>query len=490
MRVLMASAELWPVAKAGGLADAVGFLTKAVARLGHEVRCALPCYADLRRVLQPATRETGRVEIELSASGGLGRAAAIEVEGEGLPAPLVLVEHALFERPGIYDDPHAEAGRGDSGLRWAAFCRTVHAWVLRSRWNFDVVHAHDHQAAPLLGLLRWAGGAGGPRPGLVFTIHNLGYQGIEERAWIREAGLPDSLAYPGGPLEFFGRVNLMKIGIEAADVLTTVSARYAAEIRSSPEFGAGLEGVLARRADRLLGILNGVDTDTWNPATDPHIAHRYSARRPAGKARNRAALRAELGLETPDPDRPVLAFIGRLVEQKGIDLLLAVAEPLLAEGMQLVVLGAGDARFERGVSDLASRWPGRVGVRIGFDEPLAHRIQAGADLLAMPSRYEPCGLTSMYGLLYGTVPVVHAVGGLADTVVDVDEDPERGNGFVFRFYDPAELLKTLRRAARLWRDRRLWRALLLRGMSSDFSWDAAAHRYLEAYERARASAAA
>lgn len=490
MRVLMASAELWPVARAGGLADAVGFLAKALARLGHEVRCALPGYRGLAQSLPPGTGETGRLEVELSAAGEPRRATVREVEGAGLPVPLVLVEHPLFQRSGIYEEPAAGDGPSDGALRWAVFCRALHAWLARGRWVPDVVHAHDHQAAPLLGLLRWAGGAGGRRSGLVFTIHNLGYQGIEDRAWIRESGLPDSLAYPGGPLEFFGRVNLMKIGIEAADVLTTVSPSYAAEIRSSPEFGAGLEGVLARRADRLVGILNGADTDTWNPATDPHLPYRYSARRPAGKTRNRAALRAELGLESPQPERPVAAFIGRLVEQKGLDLLLAAAEPLLAGELQLVVLGAGETRFERALSDLASRWPGRLGARIGFDDPLAHRIQAGADLLAMPSRYEPCGLTQMYGLLYGTVPVVRAVGGLADTVVDVDEDPERGNGFVFRLYEPVELLKTLRRAARLWRDRRLWRTLLLRGMTSDFSWEAAAGRYVEAYGRARAFAAA
>jgi starch synthase len=478
----MASAELWPVAKVGGLADAVGFLARALVRLGHEVRCALPGYRFLGESLPSGTVEVGRIEAD--ALPGTARAVVRELEGPGLPAPLVVVEHPLLERTGIYEEKAPGGEEGNRGHRWAAFCRAVWGWVEAGGFRPEVVHAHDHQAAPLLGYLRWAARSEAERPVLVFTIHNLGYQGIVDRSWIRDAGLPETLAYPGGPLEYFGRVNLMKIGIEAADMVTTVSPRYAEEIRSSAEFGMGLEGVLARRADRLVGILNGVDTDAWNPAADPHLRYRYGAHRLQGKGKNRAALRAELRLARVEPDRPILAFVGRLVEQKGVDLLLAIAEPVLGEGVELVVLGAGESRYEAALGEIAARWPGRCAVRTGFDEPLAHRIYAGADLLLMPSRYEPCGLGQMYALLYGTIPVVRAVGGLADTVVDVDEDPERGNGFLFRLYEPPEFLKTVRRAIRLWRDRAFWRALVRRAMASEFSWERAARLYVDCYERA------
>ncbi len=482
----MAAAELWPVAKVGGLGDAVAFLSKALGRLGHDVRCALPRYRLLDETLPSSARVIEWREIGFPLRGERTQAWVSHVEGSDLPAPLLLVDHEVFDRPGVYDDPDSRSGYPDNGLRWAVFCRALHGALAEGEWEPDIVHAHDHQAALLLGVLRWARAAAtvARRPGLVFTIHNLGYQGIENRGWLADSGLPEAIGDAGGPLEYFGRVNLMKLGLEAADRLTTVSPRYAEEIRTSAEFGAGLEGILSRRADRLTGILNGVDTETWNPATDPHIPFRYSASWLAGKTRNREALRAELGLEAPEPDVPVLAFIGRLASQKGLDLLIGALGPLLEDGLQVVALGTGEEQFERALREVAGRWPGRFALRIAFDEPLAHRIEAGADVFLMPSRYEPCGLNQMYSLRYGTVPVVRAVGGLADTVVDVGEDTERGNGFVFRLYDSAELLETVRRAARAWRDRKLWWKLIARGMASDFSWDASARRYAEVYEQA------
>jgi starch synthase len=490
MRILMVSTELWPLAKVGGLADMVASLSATLRGAGHDVRCALPAYNVVPRALPDDARvvKTGTVSMTF---GGQNTAAGIrQVESESLPAPVLLIDHAVFRREGIYDDPETRQGYPDNGLRWALFCRAVRDALPIVDWWPDVVHAHDHQAAPLLGLLRWTSLPGGMvcRPAGVFTIHNVGYQGVQPSSWIDASGLPPKMHYPTGPLEFHGNVNLMKIGIRAADRVTTVSPQYAREIASGDEFGMGLHEDLAAAGDRLTGILNGIDTDVWNPESDPHLRYCYSADRPANKSRNRSALREESGLDKSDPAVPLLAMVTRLTSQKGIDLAIPVMEAAMNAGMQFVVLGSGEARYESELRALADRRPGRLAVTVGFDEPLAHRIEAGADIFLMPSRYEPCGLNQMYSLRYGTVPVVRAVGGLADTVLDLDEYPEHANGFVFRMWREVELFKTIHRAARAWRNRRLWKELMQRGMTADLSWNRSTRQYLDVYEKARADA--
>ena len=490
MRILMVSTELWPLAKVGGLADMVGSLSKSLRTEGHDVRCALPAYRAVASALPRGARVSSEGSVTLGVAGQRTRVDLRLVEGDELPAPLWLVDHPLLAREGIYDDPATRHGYADNGLRWALFCRAVHAALGASDWKPEIVHGHDHQAAPLLGLLRFTPLPSGleRRPGTVFTLHNVGYQGIQPTSWIAASGLPESLHYPTGPLEFHGNVNLMKIGIHAADRITTVSPRYALEISSGEEFGRGLQDDLMARRDRLTGILNGIDAELWDPATDPHVRFRFSADRPANKAKNRSALRDELGLANPEAPAPLLGMITRLTQQKGVDLALPVMEALLKAGIQAVVLGSGEERYETALRAAAERHPGRFAARIGFDEPLAHRIEAGADIFLMPSRYEPCGLNQMYSLRYGTVPVVRAVGGLADTVSDLDEYPERANGFVFRLWEQVELFKAVHRAARAWRERGLWKGLMRRGMTADFSWAKPAREYLRVYESALSEA--
>ncbi len=484
----MVSTELWPLAKVGGLADMVSSLARTLRDLGQDVRCALPSYSGVRDRLPPTSREIRSTDVRLQTRSGRTLARIDRFGSDDLPAPVLLVSHPLFERHGIYDDPVTRVGYPDNGLRWAVFGRALHAVLGKDGWMPQIVHAHDHQSALLPALLRWSPGRAsadrGPRPASVFTIHNLGYQGIEKPCWVVDAGLPPSLHYPAGPLEFHGKVNLMKMGIEAADRLTTVSPRYAEEIRTSNEFGAGLEGVLEANASKLTGILNGIDTRVWDPAIDPHLPFRYTRNSIANKARNRAALRQELGLAEPSLPEPLIGMVSRLATQKGFDLLLPVLDEILGDGIQIAILGSGEERFERALAEIAARHPGSMALRTGHEEGLAHRIEGGADMFLMPSRYEPCGLNQMYSLRYGTVPLVRAVGGLSDTVVDLDEAPDRANGFVFRAYEPAEVLKTVRRAARAFKDRRCWRDLVLRGMDADFSWESSARRYLEVYERA------
>jgi starch synthase len=486
VRILMVTTELWPIAKVGGLGDVVASLSRALRGLGHDVRCALPAYAQLDRTLPASARVVGERSIRLTLGTAPTRVEVRWVESDDLPVPLLLFGHELLRREGIYDDPATHQGYPDNGVRWALFCRAVHAALGLDGWAPDVVHGHDHQAGPLMGLLRWSGRppALSRTPATVFTIHNVGYQGIEPPSWIADAGLPATLHFPLGPLEFHNNVNLMKIGIRAADRITTVSPRYAGEIRADAEFGMGLEDDLALRAERLTGILNGIDTEAWDPRTDPHLRHPYSLDALIGKSRNRAALRAEMGLRASSVPAPLLAMVTRLATQKGLDLMLPLMEAILDTGMQIVVLGSGEQRYEIELRRLAERRGGRMAVRIGFDEPLAHRIEAGADIFAMPSRYEPCGLNQMYSLRYGTVPVVRAVGGLADTVIDLDEDPGRANGFVFRLWEQVELFKTIHRAGRAWRNRKLWRELMHRGMTADFSWTRSARAYVRVYERA------
>jgi len=478
----MASAELHPVAKAGGLADMVGSLSRALRAGGADVRCALPGYRLVRGALPPEIREAGVQEVPLQMWGHVERARVRHLEGPTLPAPLLLVEHPVFDREGIYDDPATREGYRDNGYRWALFCRAVHGCLGRDGWIPDVVHAHDQQGAPLAALFRWAPLPSGltRRPGVVFTIHNVEYQGVEEPSWMAQSGLPTELFRPLSPVEYHGKVNLLKMGIQAADRVSTVSPRYAQEIRT-PEFGAGLHQVLAACGDRLHGILNGIDTHTWDPAVDPHLAVRYTPESFPDKAYNRQRLIEELGLLPPAEGRPLLGWVGRLTSQKGVDLLLGALDELLRGGVSMVLLGSGEGRYERALEEAARRQGGRLSVRLRFDEGLAHRIEGGVDVFLMPSRYEPCGLNQMYSLRYGTVPVVREVGGLADTVRDADRDPAGGNGFTFGPYHPSALLEAARRAIAAYGEPDRWRALARRGMDEDFSWERSARAYQELY---------
>jgi len=484
----MVSTELWPLAKVGGLADMVGSLSGSLRKLGHDVRCALPRYPSVDRALPEGARVVSRRKVPLALHDGAIEVDLEWVEAEGLS--LLLVDHEIFRRDGIYDDPVSRRGYADNGRRWAVFCRGVHASVGLDGWVPEIVHGHDHHAGLLMGLLRWLAPPGGlPRnPATVFTLHNVGYQGIEPPSWIIDSSLPGEMFDPDGPLHFQGKANLMKIGIQAADRLTTVSPRYAREISTSEEFGEGLTEDLASRASDLTGILNGIDTEVWDPERDPYLPFHYSAVRPANKAGNRAALRNEMKLAATSKPGPLLAMVSRLTSQKGLDILLPAMGSILAGGAQMVLLGSGEERYESALKEMESRHEGRFSVRLGFDEGLAHRIEAGADIFLVPSRYEPCGLNQMYSLRYGTVPVVRSVGGLADTVVDLDQDPKRANGFVFEPYQEAQLLRAVERAVEAWRNRKLWKELMLRGMSADFSWERSARLYLQVYEKAVARA--
>lgn len=479
LKVLFVASEAHPLVKTGGLADVAGALPRALARLGADVRLLLPAYRGVAARV-PDLREVGRLELTAAPAARLlrGRMPRSRARVYLLDIP------ELYDRPGgPYTGPD---GRDwpDNAWRFAALGRAAVALALGEgdpRWRPDLVHAHDWQAglAPaLLSLER-------ERPATVFTVHNLAYQGVFPWETFRDLALPWEL-WSMERLEYYGQFAFIKGGLACADWLTTVSPTYAREIQT-PEHGFGLDGLLRHRAARLVGILNGIDYEEWSPGRDPHLAARFTRRTLARRARNKAAVQARFGLPTHG-GAPLLGHIGRLVEQKGADLILGALDGLLAHGAQLVVLGSGAPHLERAVREAAARYPDRVGVHVGYDEPLAHLIEGGVDMFLMPSRFEPCGLNQMYSLRYGAVPVVRRTGGLADTVVDADEAAlaeGRATGFVFDAPEPAALLEACRRAIACYRERPAdWRRIVLTGMAQDFSWRASARRYLELYRRA------
>ncbi|AVP57834.1 glycogen synthase GlgA [Pulveribacter suum] len=480
MKLLFATPECAPLVKTGGLGDVSAALPAALAALGHDVRVLMPAYGALEQ-------SAGRLLAlhHVPADGPWPEAQLLHLKHDAGIEFLLLCCPQLYGRPG---GPYGAAGGDhvDNALRFALLARV--AALIGSRatpcgWQADVVHTHDWTCglAPLyLHQARAAGDASCARS--VLTLHNLAFQGVFPMELAGALGIaPQHRGVEG--VEFWGQLSMLKAGLQFADAITTVSPTYAREIQGEA-LGFGLDGVLRSRADVLTGILNGIDTAVWNPATDALIAARYDAASLERKAHNRAALRQRCGLGAHAPG-PLFGLVGRLTRQKGVDLVLAGAERLLAHGAQLVVLGSGDADLEQGLAALAARRPGRVYAALGFDEPLAHQIEAGADCFLMPSRFEPCGLNQMYSQAYGTPPIVTDTGGLADSVVDAQL--QGGTGFVMPEATQAAFDDAVQRACATWRSAGRWRQLQLAGMRRDFGWAQPARTYEAVYERVLAA---
>ncbi|HEV8656106.1 MAG TPA: glycogen/starch synthase [Candidatus Limnocylindria bacterium] len=465
MQIVFAAAEAAPYAKVGGLADVAGSLPQALAALGHDVTLYLPLHRTIDRAkFQITDRAPSR-----SVPYGKAKLKVLypSVVRDGVRVVFVRNDQRLG-RDRVYGEP-------DDAKRYALFCRAVLEDIRDS--PPDVVHAHDWHAALLVPLVARTRALAATST--VFTIHNLAYQGRTDKNVLALIGLPRARLPVEGPSE----ANPMARAIVTADVVSTVSERYAKEILTN-EFGEGLQALLRERRRRLFGIVNGIDTTAFDPATDRHIAARYSADDPSGKAVCKAALQNEGGLGA-EPRAPIFGVVGRLVEQKGIDLLTAAAPKLLDAGGQLVVLGTGDPAYEAKWKALASRYAGKLWLTLGFDAALAQRIYAGSDLFLMPSRFEPCGLGQLISFRYGTIPVVHEVGGLAETVRDIDRDGTRRNGFSFAGYSPAAFDDAIARAMRTYRgSTEEWTDLVRRVMREDHSWAASAKRYVELYKTA------
>jgi starch synthase len=476
-RILMVASEAVPFAKTGGLGDVVGALPQALARLGHEVTLVLPRY---RGVAGGTT--IGHNSVSLG-----GRSFDVTLVEHNLAdrARAVLVECAeLFDRPQLYGVGSVDYP--DNAARFAVLARAALEFGAREPSPPDIVHAHDWQTGlvPVYLKTLFADRGGIGRAATVFTIHNLAYQGLFPPIWMPAVDLGWELFGIEG-VEYWGKFSYLKAGINFSEMVTTVSPRYAREIRTH-EFGFGFDGILKRRGKRLRGILNGIDVEAWNPATDPNLPAPYGPDTLSAKAASKRALLETMGLPVTDISlgRPVVGMVSRLIDQKGFELLAALSEELPGLDATFVVLGSGEPRYQKMWQSLSERAPERVAFRRGFDEPLAHLIEAGADIFLMPSKFEPCGLSQMYSLRYGTVPVVHAVGGLDDTIENWDSRTRAGTGFKFVDYTPEALRAALQKALDLFRNREAWQAVQRAGMQKDYSWDASAAAYVKVYEAA------
>jgi starch synthase len=471
--ILMVASEATPFAKTGGLADVIGALSATLAARGERVAVLMPRYRNISVRGMPLDYQDLRVWLgPASYTSNVYRAVERNVTYYLVDCP------RLYDREGLYGN--AAGDYPDNHIRFAVLSR-VALTLVRHVVRPAVIHCHDWQAALVPIYLRTVFASDPTYMGIpvVLTIHNLGYQGLFPRGALGEVGLDRRLFTPEC-LEFFGKVNLLKGGILTSAAVTTVSPTYAREIQT-PELGCGLDGVLRVREDAVTGILNGVDYTQWDPATDPRIAAHYSVNDLAGKRAAKADLLAAFGLPS-DLDRPVIGMVSRLAGQKGFDLIAEAAEELMAEDVAFVVVGLGDPKYQAFLEALRAAHPEKVGVRIAYDDVLAHKIEAGADMFLMPSLYEPCGLNQIYSLRYGTVPIVRATGGLDDTI-------DGGTGFKFVEYTGQALMSAVRAALEAYRDRERWTAMMAAGMRKDFSWTASAARYAGLYQRLSGGAA-
>jgi starch synthase len=478
MKILFVSSEGLPYSKTGGLADVVEALPKALLEAGHEVAVLLPRYR--------GNKITSTIVSSLSIP--LGETLRFPTLAEGQAVAGVryyfVDDPEYFDREGLYGEKKGDYP--DNAERFCEFSRAAIEFTKRV-WLPDLIHCHDWQSAlvPVLLRTQYASDPVVRSLPIVLTIHNLGYPGLFPYSAMKKIGLPDSLFTVDG-LEYYGKVNFLKGGLLFADYLTTVSRRYAKEIQTS-EYGAGLEGVIRMRADRLVGILNGVNYSVWSPEADTFIAQNYSAHNLEGKKACKKDLLEQFRLPAENMDRPLIGIVSRFADQKGFDLIAEEAPELMKENLALLALGTGQPEYEKLFKELAEKYPARVGVKIGYDDALAHKIEAGSDMFLMPSRYEPCGLNQIYSLRYGTIPIVRATGGLDDTIQNYDPKTHQGTGFKFEEYSGRALLQCVRAALKAYRDAKVWHTLQANSMAKDFSWKASATAYVTVYEAARRS---
>ena len=481
VHVAFVATECVPFIKVGGLADVTGSLPRALESLGLAVDVIIPFEDGCAQSAPAADAEPLWVDFG-------NKTALASVRRTTLPdsnVRVLMIENGrYFQRGGIYVDPSTLTEYPDQAERWLFFQQAALTLLARECPEVDAIHCHEHQTALIPALLEHA-----YRPRGIFrqastalTIHNLGYQGAFPIGSVSGPELPGHLSHPGGSLEFYGQLNFMKCGLLTADAVTVVSPTYANEIQTQ-EFGYGLDGVVAQRRPDLFGILNGIDETEWNPENDTRIRACYSAPAPEDKQANRRHLVETFGLEDGTGRGPTLAMVSRIDHHKGFDLVLSILDDLLRSDVRFVLVGMGDPAIARRLEEIAGAHPGKAGIRIAFDNTLAHRVMAGADIFLMPSRYEPCGLTQMYALRYGAVPVVRATGGLADTVEEYNPETREGTGFRFSSYDAKDFLHAIERAIDAWSSPD-WPRIVRNGMERDFSWNSSAARYLNVYEHA------
>jgi starch synthase len=479
MRILLASSEVYPFSKTGGLADMVGALGRALINAGHEAVIVTPLYRGIGEKFPGLRRVDWRFDLPLGQRRV--QAALWELAREG-EARVYFIEHAgYFERAGIYlEDNLCYA---DNAERFIFLSKCVAQLARYLPWHAEIVHVHEWQTALVPALVRQQREEGWRSPPRTcLTIHNLAYQGVFPADAFALANLPAQYFAPDGVgAEYYGQFNCLKSGIVCADSLTTVSPRYAREI-TTEELGCGLDGVLRKHAAKLTGILNGVDYTEWNTTQNPHLFRPYSVEQMAGKIVNKRELQRQVGLPVEE-HIPLFGTIARLTEQKGVDIQLGALEEMLNSDIQFVQLGSGAPEYERGYRNLAARFPGKIALQFGYDENLSHRIEAGCDFFLMPSRFEPCGLNQMYSLRYGTIPIVRATGGLDDSVIDFGQNPDMANGVKFYEYSSRALAKAIRKALAIFGEPELLEHFRANAMNADFSWTKTVGEYVKVYHQ-------
>lgn len=481
LSILFVTSEVVPFAKTGGLADVSAALPLALTEIGHDVRIVVPKYGTVseRRNRIHEIKRLKDIPIMVAGEETMATVKSSQVVNSRAKVQVYLVTNDKYLEPvkGIYQNPSTGKDFPNNDERFIFFQKAVLETCIRLGWRPDVIHCNDWQTALIPAFLKelYAKDNFFAHTRVVFTIHNLAYQGIFPAETFEKTGLP-AKAFSAAGAEFHGKTNFVKAGIAYADAVATVSPSYAKEILT-PAHGNGLEGFLKKHKDKLFGIMNGVDTEVWNPETDKLIDTKYSRASLEGKFENKTALASKF-MMSADLDTPMIGMIGRMVEQKGYDLVIDAIDELAKSGAQLIVMGEGEKKYQAAL-EKAARKHRNVGLAPGYDEDLAHLIQAGSDILLMPSMFEPCGLNQLYALAYGTVPVVHKTGGLADSITDYNPKKGTGNGFVFTQYNAKAMIEAINRAIALFRDEEKWEALLLAIMEEDRSWKASAAEYVE-----------
>jgi starch synthase len=486
LNVLLLSSEVEPFAKTGGLADVSSSLPKAIKSLNQEIRIMMPRYGSINE-RERQLHELARLKDIPVPLGGKHLQASVKssflTNSHSRIQVYFLENPTLYARPGLYVSPDTKRDYPDNDDRFFFFNRATLEILKRLGWKPDIIHCNDWQTGLvpvyLKTLYRDDPFYAGTRT--IFTIHNMAYQGVFPTSSFEKTGLPPDVLGEEG-IQRDGCLNLLKAGLVYADALTTVSEKYAEEIQSTQELGCGLQDVVQRRGRDLTGILNGVDSTEWNPATDHIIPHRYDFKTIDLKVENKKALLAQVGLPFSE-SVPIIGMVSRLAEQKGFDIIMDAFEGLIQLPLQIILLGVGEKRYHDFFESAATRFPGKVATVLGFNLDLAHLIEAGSDMFLMASRYEPCGLNQMYSLKYGTVPVVRATGGLDDTVEDFNPTTRTGNGFKFVEYNGESMLTAVRRAVDTFGDKTLWKRIIKNGMQKDFSWEVSARKYLQLYRK-------
>jgi starch synthase len=479
LKILFATPEAVPFAKTGGLADVAGALPKSLQALGCEIKLVMPYYRIIKGSGLPHQYLGEEIEVSL---GDEKLKADIYLGHLNQDIPVYFIgREEFFDREYLYGTPKGDYF--DNAERFIFFSKAVLNFCQRMGFSPDIIHHHEWQTGLISAYLKSAS-QNDPlsSTAAVFTIHNIAYQGLfkKEKFWL--TGLPTEMYNPEG-IEFWERINFMKAGIVYADAINTVSRKYSEEIQT-PEYGYGLEGILRKRKESLYGILNGVDYEDWDPSRDPHLIARYDVKDISGKRECKKDLLKEFHLPPSLENAPLLGMISRLADQKGFDLLMEIVEPLFALNIGFILLGTGEQKYHDLFAQVAQKYPEKAGIRIAYDDRLAHKIEGGADFFLMPSKYEPCGLNQIYSLKYGTIPVVRATGGLDDTILHYDPASKKGNGFKFTRYDAKEFLSTLKGAIGFFSQPGHWKQLIQNAMTADFSWNRSAEAYLQLYRKA------